>query len=64
MQLKTEIAYPLIRDLISKLNNWSTGVYNGKSRDMYARIAIDFVQNFAQRSVNLYITHKMNRNGN
>ena len=56
--IKLKVAYPQIQALMGKLQNLQSGVYNGKTDEVFESTALDFVEHFIQSSIIIVNQHK------
>lgn len=54
MRIKSEIAYPAINRLLSDLQAFKKGIFNGKTDDKFLKLSLHFVTDFANKAITIY----------
>ncbi len=55
LKIKTQVAYPAINKLLSDLQAFKKGVFNGVSDEKFAKLAKDFVRNVSNDAITIYL---------
>jgi len=53
-RIKTEVAYPLMNDLIAKISGIRKGYINGERKQRLKEVTLKFTQNFVTQAIKIY----------